>query len=442
MEMRSQPETGNTQLKVLVSAFAYSPVKGSEFAIGWDFARAIAAHHQVWVIARSTEREETESYLRQNPSAMPNTTVHYIPWTDMQFNFPLWEIPFSILYRRWQWQAYQLASALDSKIGFDLIQQITATGFREPGFLWKIDKPFIWGPVGGLQYFPLHLRQAVPWRTRPFLAAKNVSTYLAMRSSRVRNAASRAKLIIAGTSEAAKRMESLWGKKAPVLCEVNAPDCASSPPRHQPGQKFRIIFSGSFEPRKALNIVLMALKKLNDASLDWELICLGSGPLESRWKTLAQTCGISERCTFTGKLPRAEAVSLMATGHCFVQPSLYDATSSVVVEALAMGLPVVCLDHFGFRDAVDSSCGIRITPGSLAQIVNDFAEAVRKLGRNEELRYELAVGAQKASTRLTWRYKSEALNELYRELIAEKNQLAVDSKNHSGNLAQRTVSPN
>jgi hypothetical protein len=41
-------------LKVLVSAFAFSPVKGSEFAVGWNYVRAIASKHKVWVIARST----------------------------------------------------------------------------------------------------------------------------------------------------------------------------------------------------------------------------------------------------------------------------------------------------------------------------------------------------------------------------------------------------
>jgi glycosyltransferase involved in cell wall biosynthesis len=419
VEMNLQSKIASRPLKVLVSAFAFSPVRGSEFAIGWDYVRAIAAHHQVWVIARGTEKDETESYLRQNPDAMPNTIVHYVPWTDMQFNFPLWEIPFSIQYRRWQWQAYQLASALDSKIDFDLTHHITATGFREPGFLWKIDKPFIWGPVGGLQYFPLHLREAVPWRTRPFLAAKNVSTYLAMRSSRVRKAAATAKLVIAGTSEAAQRAEALWGKKAPVLCEVNAPACQPDPPQRRPkGQKLRIIFSGSFEPRKALNIVLLALERLKNAQFGWELICLGSGPLETRWKALADACGIADRCTFTGKLPRAEAISLMATGHCFVQPSLYDATSSVVAEALSMGLPIVCLDHFGFRDAVDSSCGIRIKTDSFQQIVRDFANSLQILALNEDLRYQLGVGAKRASAHLTWKYKARVLNDLYRAVLA------------------------
>src|SRR5262249_49276567 len=158
-----------------------------------------------------------------------------------------------------------------------------------------------------------------------------------------------------------ERIRRLWGRHAPVLCEVNAPETSPEPPRQRgPGETFRIIWSGSFEPRKALNLVLLALMKSRQSLSNWELVCLGGGPLEQSWKELARHCGIEEQCRFLGKLPRANAVLEMSKGHCFVQPSLYDATSSVVVEALAMGLPVVCLDHFGFRDVVDPSCGIRI----------------------------------------------------------------------------------
>jgi hypothetical protein len=39
-------------LKVLVSAFAFSPIKASEFSVGWDYVRAISSRHEVWVIAR------------------------------------------------------------------------------------------------------------------------------------------------------------------------------------------------------------------------------------------------------------------------------------------------------------------------------------------------------------------------------------------------------
>jgi len=27
-------------------------------------------------------------------------------------------------------------------------------GFREPGYLWQLNIPFVWGPIGGMGYFP------------------------------------------------------------------------------------------------------------------------------------------------------------------------------------------------------------------------------------------------------------------------------------------------
>jgi glycosyltransferase involved in cell wall biosynthesis len=108
----------------------------------------------------------------------------------------------------------------------------------------------------------------------------------------------------------------------------------------------------------------------------------------------------------------------MASGHVFVQPSLYDATSTVVVEALGHGLPVVCLDHCGFRDVVDATCGIRIPPTTLENAVQDFAEAIERLWRDEDYRYELALGAKAAAARLTWRAKQSVLEAIYDEVLA------------------------
>jgi glycosyltransferase involved in cell wall biosynthesis len=107
----------------------------------------------------------------------------------------------------------------------------------------------------------------------------------------------------------------------------------------------------------------------------------------------------------------------MATGHCFVQPSLYDATSTVVVEALAFGLPVICLDHFGFKDAVNADCGVRIPPNRLDQVVTAFAQAIEALWLDEDRRYAMAIAAQKASLRLTWKHKEEVINDLYNRVL-------------------------
>jgi glycosyltransferase involved in cell wall biosynthesis len=83
-----------------------------------------------------------------------------------------------------------------------------------------------------------------------------------------------------------------------------------------------------------------------------------------------------------------------------------------------MGLPVICLDHLGFRDAVDPSCGIRIPVRALNQVVDDFARAIEVLARNEDPRHARALAAREASKHLTWRHKARVLFDSYEQIIS------------------------
>ncbi len=407
------------QLKVLVSAHAFHPIKASEYAVGWNYVRAIASQHKVWVLTKSTEKEEIEEYLRLHPDVIPNVTVHYVPWIHREFIFPLGMIDVYFLQRRWHWKAYRLARALDAEIDFDLVHQITCTSFREPGYLWKLGIPFVWGPILGLTYFPLRFLNAVPFTWRPFFVLKNLSwewsKYVARRP---RRAIAAAKAIFAGTSDVANKLRTLLGRDVVVSCQVTTPELEPRQPTRRPaGEPLRIVWSGNCEPRKALNIVLLALERLKRSSVDWRLIVVGGGPLLAAWKDLADNLGLADRASFLGGVSRAEALSIMASGHCFVQPSLYDQMTAVLVEALTVGLPVICLDHMGFTDVVNQECGIKIGVNTLDQVIRDFSEAFELLARDEDRRFRMAIAAQKAVQRLTLKQKEVFINELYSQVL-------------------------
>jgi glycosyltransferase involved in cell wall biosynthesis len=312
-----------------------------------------------------------------------------------------------------------LARDLDAQIDFDLIHHVTGTGFREPGYLWKLGKPFVWGPIGGLQFFPLNLLNAVPFLSRPLFILRNLSTLWAMYvSRRPRCAAAAANVILAGSSNVADKVRTLWGRDATVLCQVSAPDLEPRlPVRRGVGEPLRIIWSGNCEPRKALNIVLLALEKLNRSSIDWRLVVVGDGPLLGGWKALASKLGLDDRCSFIGRVSRIEVLSIMATGHCFALSSLYEGTPTVVVEALTYGLPVICLDHFGMKDVVNAECGVKIPPDTFDHVIHEFAKAIEAIGLDEDRRYKMAIAAQSASQRLTVKRKTEVINDVYERIL-------------------------
>ena len=64
----SDPEGGGVRrLRVLLSAYACSPLYGSEPALGWGTAREMAKHHEVWVLTQSRHRSAIEAELARDP---------------------------------------------------------------------------------------------------------------------------------------------------------------------------------------------------------------------------------------------------------------------------------------------------------------------------------------------------------------------------------------
>ena len=54
------------KLKILISAYACEPDKGSEPGVGWNWAKQISRFHEVWVITRKNNRPSIEKELEEN----------------------------------------------------------------------------------------------------------------------------------------------------------------------------------------------------------------------------------------------------------------------------------------------------------------------------------------------------------------------------------------
>ena len=100
--------------------------------------------------------------------------------------------------------------------------------------------------------------------------------------------------------------------------------------------------------------------------------------------------------------------------------SLYDLTSTVLVEALSVGLPVICPDHYGFRDAIDESCGIKVGVDSLEMIREGMATAIRKLHDDETARRRLAQGALRKASAYAWSEAGALASRLYERQVAPR----------------------
>ncbi|HZY73980.1 MAG TPA: glycosyltransferase, partial [Edaphobacter sp.] len=177
-------------------------------------------------------------------------------------------------------------------------------------------------------------------------------------------------------------------------------------------------WSGAHLPGKALPLLLSALSTLS-SGIDWRLEILGDGPCRHRWQMLAHHLGIQPRCRWHGWQTRSAALDLMRASHLFVITSLKDLTATVSLEALSLGVPVICLDHCGFADLVTPDCGIKIPLGSARQIARGLAAAITALWTSEPRRRRLSIGALARSKQYSWSAKLNQLDRIYIAAVAK-----------------------
>jgi hypothetical protein len=73
------------RLKVLISAYACSPSRGSEHGVGWGWVEAISKYHDLWVLTESGSQVEIESELEKRPYLKDRIRFHFIPKSTFIF---------------------------------------------------------------------------------------------------------------------------------------------------------------------------------------------------------------------------------------------------------------------------------------------------------------------------------------------------------------------
>ncbi len=374
--------------RLLIMAYACSPMRGSESAVGWNRAIQAAKHFDTWVICEEHEFEPDISRYLQDNGDVPGLNFVFIPmprwqWSLGQVHGAVWYTMLNLWHRR----AYAVARRLHEEIGFDLVHQLTFCGYREPGYLWKLDVPFVWGPVGGTQNYPWRFITRAGLSGAAREAGRNILNLCQLRfGRRINLAARKAAAVVAATSTVQRDFTRFLGVTPSVISDVGISRIMDfSRPLRSPQEPLRILWSGIMQLRKALPLLIDALAQM-PRDLPYCLRVLGEGEYLNAWQRLARLRGIDQRIEWLGWLPHEQALEQYAWADVFAFTSLRDTTGTVIAEALAAGLPVVCLDHQGAHDAVTEDCGIKIPVAMPGEVIRGLREAFVRLARSGRTR--------------------------------------------------------
>lgn len=146
---------------------------------------------------------------------------------------------------------------------------------------------------------------------------------------------------------------------------------------------FIVGFVGTYNERKGIKRLESAVDRIEGVML----ACAGSGELQPT----------SSKCIFNKKVPNSLLPWFYAALDVFALPTLEEGCSNAIVEALAMGLPIISSDRDFNTDIIDDTCAILIDPLDIAAL----SRAILELKTNSQIRENLAIGSLERSKSLT-----------------------------------------
>lgn len=391
-------------MKILLSAYACEPDKGSEPGMGWHWAVEIARlGHEVHVLTRANNVTAIEGGLVELDGLRLHIHGYDLPrWARW------WKKGFQgvhLYYLLWQWGAYRQARKLHSALRFDMAHHITFAVYRHPSFMGRLGIPFVLGPIGGGEYTPPTLLRSAPWRARIAEFLRAAGNRVASIDPLVRSTFHCATLILCKTRETQAAVPLHEQAKCICIQDVAADTDLIAESPSNGSNTARFLFVGNLLHLKGIHLILRALRQVLENTPNAKLTIVGDGRDRAWLHGLARLLGVDPAVDWRGKLPRQEVMAIYGSHTAFVFPSLHDSGGTVVMEALSQGLPVICLDLGGPGAILPENCGFKIAARDRTeeQVVSALAAAMKQLANDSALRRELAENALAAARVQTWK---------------------------------------
>ncbi|MDA7506536.1 glycosyltransferase [Akkermansiaceae bacterium] len=331
-------------------------------------------------------------------------------------------------YMLWQRKMHAAAEEhlRDRKV--DLVHHLTFGSILPATSLVDFGLPLIVGPVGGAEMSPPELISDLAprlWirdrlRTLLFRYGSGLAT--------TRETYENCSVALGATETSVKSLKELGARDVRLVAQSGCGDdeisafVAGNPPGSEtPSGPVRLLSACRLVHWKGVDLTIDAVARAVGGGLDVELSILQEGPELKSLKKLVKKRGLGERVKFFGKLPTLEDVyKAMRDSDAIIHPAVNEVFGQSVLESLALGRQVICLDWAGPGMIVNEECGIKVEPGNRETIVNGLSDAVISLEGRRKNWKKIQTAAIERAEEFSWRSVAEEVDRAYRDSFSRK----------------------
>lgn len=410
------------RLNVLISAFACQPGKGSEPGVGWNFVKHMAGNHNVWALTKSTNKPLIDAELQKRPI----TGLHFIYFDLSQtFIFNEKRLGEQIYYVIWQLFVRKKIKNLSKTIDFDLVHHLTFNQFRTPSVGFFLEKPFIMGPVGGAEYIHPVFVQDLTFKSKMKERWRNLGFekwMLRVLSSFKKNKI----LFIFSSRQSRSNLQKYIGKGNPCLTipAIAIDENDFNQYAHEENLKnkrFTIIYAGTGKDWKGLKFFIQSIAQAftSGDNVNIKLIGVRDNKEKDKVSNWISEYGVSGFVEVINFMNRKDLIRELQTADLSVYPSFRDSGSMSVLEACALGCPVLCFDTGG-QDIFPSGILLSIPVSNESYKIN-LQNFSSKLRWSMENRSQIKAIGENARIyvleHFTWKTRVAVFSDLYNSMV-------------------------
>jgi glycosyltransferase involved in cell wall biosynthesis len=210
----------------------------------------------------------------------------------------------------------------------------------------------------------------------------------------------------------AKRAEKFGAKNVEVI--PNGVDLKEFQKRNIPKEKYRIVCVSHLKKVKGIEYLIGAMPKVLEKFPEAKLVLIGEGPERENLKTQISNLKIENSVEFKGALPHEKIPEELAKSEVFVLPSISEGMGIVIVEAQAVGIPVIGTNVGGIPDIIkNGENGILVEPKN----PKELADAIIKIFSEPEFAQKLVKNAKVNLEKYDWQNIAQKVNSIYQELL-------------------------
>lgn len=397
--------------KILVSAYACEPYKGSEQAVGWNIVLELAKTNDVHVITRANNKVPIEKFLHDCNNL--HLTFHYYDAPKLFLSLKHKEKGVYFYYIIWQIGIIRFAHKIVKRYGINYSYHLTFGSIWLPAFIFLLPTKFIWGPVGGGEFIPDTFISTLSPRGKLLQYLRKILILTVYLNPVFLLSSIKAKAILCRTPDTIKAFPSKIKQKCYILTDgAIEKEIFQYKQKSSNREGIHLIATSRLIHTKNVITLIKAIS-LIPCSYNVKLTIIGSGPEEESIKKTIIKLGLSNRITLIPFIPRSEVLTHLEQSDVYLFGSLKEACNLSLLEAMAIGLPVICLNWSGMAISTDDSCAIRLPVTNPEQMPKDMAAAIIKLIKNPELRESMGKAGRKRIKEIyNWENKGNFINQL------------------------------